>query len=85
MIDKMLSISTAHLTPETAKNWNEGKLPEIWIMAYQYGWVMWVDEDPDAVPAEVSKIFEVAHLAGCKFVRLDCDVEPHPELPTYEW
>lgn len=103
---KMLTISTAHITPETAKLLNElatGKTKSANniitenIAVYTkdtYGWFIYCvnhvpyklkDPNDKNKYKDLRNIIELAHDIDCDIICLDCDYEPLPYLPTYDW
>lgn len=95
-IDKMLTISTAHIPKHTAEALGglsdhlEAKLHEdvMYTPWCDYGWVFWASQETgmfeDEHP-ELAAVLRFAHNYGCDFVRLDCDANPIEALPTFDW
>lgn len=88
-IRKMLDLSTAHL-PESL---GTDLTAEYGVTAYrtEYGFLMWVPDDPSevnddaSVPSEVLIIQKYARALGCDYVLFDRDGPINPNLPTWEW
>lgn len=90
-ISKMLTISTAHITKETADLLNvEMKEDNMWLCVYNkenYGWFIHVPDDLEDlnVPDELMKCLLFAKDIGCDWLCLDCDGEVLPYLHQYNW
>lgn len=89
-ISKMLTISTAHIRPETAKFLDkEEKECGTGLIVYnksEFGWFVFV---PDAgcldTPIDLHECLLLAHLNGCDWLCLDRDGERVDDLQEYEW
>jgi len=95
-IDKMLTISTAHIPKHTADalgglpdHQNAKLYPEVVYTPWMgYGWVFIAGQDTGLLEdehPELAAVLRFAHNYGCDFVRLDCDANPIEALPTFEW
>lgn len=90
-ISKMLTISTAHITMETARELNiESNTNNMQLSVYKksdYGWFIYVNDDLDnrTIPDDLLKCLEFAKDLGCEWLCLDCDGEVLEYLYTYEW
>lgn len=93
-ISNMLTVSTAHIKPETAK-WLERQW-EIFdssIVVFSkgvYGWFVYVDYPGRAniykeLPKDLVVLFRLAAEHGCEWLCIDRDVEVVSELPVYNW
>lgn len=94
VIRPVLDVSTGHLPARYAEN---GPGAEEGVIAYalgEYGWLMWVPDDPDTHSAdydlaaqapEILVVQRYARAAGCDYVMFDRDSEANPDLPTWEW
>lgn len=98
-IEKMLVLSTAHVTKETAEwldkiDWlNEGPAGNTYGT---YGWFTYAHDDntcePSAphapegeYPADLWAVFQKARELGASYVLLDCDATEIDGLPEYDW
>lgn len=90
-IAKMLTISTAHITAETATKLDlEPNTDEMQLSVYRksdYGWMIWVNFNLDNCNAtdDLRKCLELAKANNCEWLCLDCDGEIVDELDKYEW
>lgn len=100
-IEKMLVLSTGHITEETAKRLNEEaeELPPFcnieWGPAFarEEGWLFYVPkmaengepDDPEGTPDDLARVFMFAREHGCDWVMLDCDGPQVELLPHHEW
>lgn len=85
MIERMLFLSTANLTPETCNVYLR-TAPFAAFEKGDYGWFVHVATDlPDALPADLADCFEVARRDGVEWIMLDRDAQEHPDLPAYDW
>lgn len=90
--DKMLTLSTAHLT-ETTRNLLEKESEEnnMCLTVYDkatYGWFIYVApnllENNNNIPADLKRCIDLAHHYDCTILCLDCDAEPIDQLPQYD-
>lgn len=87
-----LVVSTAHVEMDEAARFDEGDLPEglhtPWAHP-EYGWIFWIDDEPQAFEAEMSQGFRdvlaYARTHGLKWVRFDRDGVELPGATTYDW
>lgn len=85
-IVKMLELSTAHVTGDTAQSLNAGH-----FLAYQkgeYGWfvpVLAFDLLTEPCPIELAWCFNLATERGCDWIMFDRDCDMVPGLPVFEW
>lgn len=91
-ITKMLTISTEHITPETAEKLNkEPDANNMSLCVYEkaeFGWFIHIPEDMDdceQVPDDLRRCIEFADEQGCEWLCIDCDGETVDELPLHEW
>lgn len=91
-IQKMIILSTAHITEQTAKLLD--KEPEensMTISVYkksEYGWFLPIENisyDTAAVPEDLKKVIAFAKDHGCSWLCLDCDGPILEYLDTYKW
>lgn len=101
LIEKMLVLSTGHITEETANILNEAAedYPPFcdleWrpTFARDESWVFYVrplasngvPDEAEDTPPELSRIYALAREQGCEWVMLDCDGERLEALPWHEW
>ncbi|MGE5510371.1 MAG: hypothetical protein ACM31O_03855 [Bacteroidota bacterium] len=89
-VEPMLTISTAHLTPATARAL-EHRRGEIALTIFDkgdYGWLIHIDtSEPIAtsVPADLAALLGYARGLGCVWLCLDRDAATHPEIATFDW
>jgi hypothetical protein len=96
-IIKMLTLSTAHITEETANELDtEAKscgLSDIPFAVYReddYGWFICLSShlellDEIYLPEDFKACCYLAKENDCEWLRLDRDGEIVPDLPTYDW
>lgn len=90
-IRKVLDISISHLPMEQGATLNE--LDGVVAHEYQYGWLMWVPNDPDEsnlameeqAPENILMLQRYARDLDCDYIMFDRDAEPEDQLPSYEW
>lgn len=86
MIDSVLTLSTAHLRPETAKALNDqdGTIPGHYDI--EYGWLFWTFMTEGAeYPPEIAHILRLAAKQSIAYVRFDADGDTVPWLPVWDW
>lgn len=88
-IQKMMVLSTAHMSPATAANWIL-ECPWACYDKGDYGWFMYVCDDVGiteaaGVPPEIRSAIHVAKREGCDWIMWDCDSPLVDELPQYDW
>lgn len=86
-IEKALTLSTAHITEETAR-WLDTN-PEQFVI-YQkknYGWFISVREleDFEGIPADLVFLIGYAMGCDCDWIQLDQDAGTINGLPTFDW
>lgn len=93
-ITKMLTISTAHITKETALLLDictDGVVREISNPVYSkgdYGWFIYIgcnDSDDPFIPNDLRKCLKLAENNDCDWLCLDRDAEIVDGLDKYEW
>ena len=91
-LEKMLTISTGHVTHETAKLLASDAIPSTTVFAKgEYGWLIYIPDVmvdyvmPEHRPAELHAAMFLAHKLGCVWLVLDCDAPEIEELPTFKW
>ena len=96
-ISKILTISTAHISKETAQllesanaNWVEDEA-NIILAVYKksdYGWFIFVDPfcfDDRNIPNDLLKVIKFTKDNNCEWLCLDSDGEVLDCLDVYEW
>ena len=95
-ISKVLTLSTIHIKPETAK-WIENKKNIENLAIYEkseYGWFIFVEKDyleeltevvGNNIPQDLLDTMNFARLQGCEWLCLDCDGNEIDDLPSYDW
>lgn len=87
-ISKMLVVSTAHLTQETADQLSAESLP---VASYpnEYGGFVYVPTDPidreAGLTEDIAAVFKLARALHCEWVKLDRDAPELDGLKIYEW
>lgn len=95
-ISKVLTISTAHITEDTAtKLRNSADINEMQLTVYEkaeYGWWIFISDDLDEffnngenIPQELWECMRFAASCECNWLCLDCDGEELNELQKFEW
>ena len=93
-ISKMLTLSTGHITRDTA-NLLESLADEyediigspIIYKKGDYGWFVHIPEELDeySIPYDLLQVLEFAKRHDCDWLCLDCDGQEIEFLPQYEW
>lgn len=95
-IDKMLSLSTAHITKATG-DWldEQSKLTannEMELITYpkgEYGWFIplykEMFEEQKIIPESLLLILGYAWGTGCQWIMFDNEIEEIDDLPKYVW
>lgn len=90
-IHKMLCLSTAHVSRETADDFENpvgmGTLP-IFYEKREYGWFVVVSKDVETdkdYPADIVEVLAYARARGCTWIMLDQDGPVIDGLRTWEW
>lgn len=85
MIEKMLALSTAHLTETTCNDW----LPHSPFAAYpkgDYGWFVYIPDDlPHDLPADLAECLALARGQDCDWLMFDRDADAIGILQVYDW
>lgn len=90
-ISQMLTISTSHISNETAKLLDESDLGIVVFNKGEYGWFIWLSDkkeyyENEKIPTDLFKIMDYTkHIVGCEWLCLDVDGEILDVLNTYEW
>lgn len=91
-IQKMITLSTAHITEQTAKLLDkEPEKNNMTISVYkksEYGWFLpieSIDYNTAAIPEDLKKVIAFAKDHGCSWLCLDCDGPILDYLDTYKW
>lgn len=90
-ITKMLTISTAHITEETARLLElEPDNDNMQLIVYNkadFGWFIYVNEylENRDIPDDLRKCLELAKENDCKWLCLECDTDVVDGLDEYEW
>lgn len=85
-IDKMLTISTSHVTSKTCNEWLGG--PDRSISAYpkgEYGWFIYTDGDNKDLPNDLLLCVQFAREHGADWLVLDCDGDQVDGLVIFDW
>jgi hypothetical protein len=82
----MLTLSTAHITPETGEFLNDPADP--FLVVYkkiQFGWFMCLNQSMPHLPKDLADIINFAKNNECTCICLDRDGEEVSQLPIYNW
>ena len=88
-IEKMLTISTAHVSHETEEKLDkESYSDEMQLSVYKkedYGWFIFIPDtiDDKNIPDELKKCIELAKRNDCSWLCLDCDGNIEEGLETF--
>lgn len=93
MIDKILTLSTAHITEEDAKYL--GKEESFSVGDFGFGFFMFtyigrdIDELSEWCPKQYSiafkNILKHARKKNCRYICLDCDADVIEDLQVFDW
>lgn len=84
-VHRMLTISTGHISKETAGLLD---IAEMEIAAYRkgdYGWFVTCWDLDDTLPDDLRTCTEYAEKNGCDWLCFDCDGPVVDDLPVYHW
>ena len=83
-IHRMLTISTGHITKETASLLDIAEMETVAYRKDDYGWFVtdW-DLDDDTLPDDLRVCVEYAEKNECDWLCLDCDGPVADGLPVY--
>lgn len=79
-VSKMLALSTAHITEQTCNQF----LATVGYEKGEYGWFVYTNLSVP-IPDDLKACLEYARTIDCEWVMFDLDVDPLPQLPTYDW
>jgi hypothetical protein len=96
---RMLVLSTAHVSKETADLLNERGSEALFTFYPKgdYGWMIPVQRlqhektgaisvaNPERMPGDLVQVMVMALNERCEWVMFDCDADQIPGLPVYEW
>jgi len=87
-IQKVLVLSTCHITEDTDELLREGKVPNL-VIPYEEGYFLWApslaSELSDDIPGELKFLLGYARGCTCQWLRLDCDGPERDDLAKWEW
>lgn len=91
-IDRMLTLSTAHISPETVKKLrNNPETDELCMTVYPkagFGWYVYFSGLPQStiarLPEDLKVCITAAQNMDCAVLCFDCDASPLAYLPVYE-
>ena len=93
-IERVLTVSTAHISAETDEKLCNGDMDEAGMSVYEkgeFGWFLFVDPVVECfwykekIPEDLMSCIRLAQANHCEWLCLDRDAEILSELPTYEW
>jgi len=76
MIEKILTLSTAHLPVDP-------DFEDLRAIPFKYGFVVWVEEPDNTMASWLYIIMELAWDEGCTLIMFDCDAEVCEDLPCW--
>lgn len=93
LIERMLVITTGHLTTDT-RRWLEEQFPDdsrvpINILHGRYGWLVWAGspecgpEEDFEIPMDLAAVRRFCRENSIRYVMFDCDAPIHDDLPVY--
>lgn len=90
---QMATLSTCHITETDALLLQEdctALIPRVTVYELgEYGWLVWVEQDEDAMPAgyseEFLKLFKLAKEFNAAYIRLDRDADQIEGLAKFDW
>lgn len=88
-INKMLTVSTGHISKETAELLDKDNI--YGLVVYQkdeYGWFIFLSEEDDyyaGIPDELLKLIKFAKDLGCSWLCLDRDGDVLEYLEVFDW
>lgn len=88
-ISKMLTLSTAHLKPETRDFLIFESIKAYYglsVYSNEYGFFVYVDTDNDSknIPCDLSDCLQLAKENDCEWIKFDRDEILLDKLPVYE-
>lgn len=86
-IHKMLVLSTAHITRETAEKLENDAYALSTYPREEYGWFIYIPYDWDEyeLPEDLKACIKLAKNNNCVWLCLDCDGLTTHNLPVYDW
>ncbi len=88
-ISRMLTLSTAHISKETADKLGDQNSISLWIYdKVGYGWFIYIPDEHDLstdIPDDLLIVVQFAKQMDIGIVCLDCDGNTLDQLPTYDW
>ena len=78
MIEKILTLSTAHLPADP-------DFGDLRAIPFEYGFVVWVEQPDNTMFTWLYLIMEWAWDEGCSLVMFDRDGEVSEDLPRLSW
>lgn len=87
-IEKILTLSTAHIRESTAEAIDNERLPIIFFPKGEYGWFIYIGYSifmSDQVPPDLFACMNLARQNGCVWLCLDRDGPLIDKNPKYEW
>ncbi|MBA8881677.1 hypothetical protein [Phyllobacterium myrsinacearum] len=86
-IRKFITVSTAHVSFETAALLNDNvNRPCLGGTYGDYGWFLYArDDDQGEIPDDLWKVFQWVVQQGIDYVVLDRDADHIDSLPTFDW
>lgn len=87
-ISKMITVSTAHVSTETAELLENGKLNIVVFDKGDYGWFIYLSNEDDYyynIPTELNNLMKFAKDLGCEWLCLDCDGEVLEYFEVFNW
>lgn len=90
-INRMITLSTAHIKESTADYLNDETREDLIVYPkLDFGWFICVDtdcidEELERIPEDLAAVIRFAKENDCQWVCLDCDGPIVDDLPQYDW
>ena len=93
-IDKVLTLSTGHVTKKVANRLDAAKYnddPELLVIGFEYGWILSTGNlrgcEREGIELDecLVTLGKLAEDNDCDYIMLDCDVNVIKGLQDYEW
>jgi len=84
--ERMLVLSTAHITQATCNEWLAQATIPAWPKG-EYGWFVYATEEIGDAPTDMEAVIHYAREANCDWIMLDRDAATidDPRIPTFDW
>ena len=82
MIEKCLTISTAHTPKDAGEDHDFGPFR---VSGHEFGWIIFIFKGAKNVPKWLLPIYKYAYNAGCVMIMFDQDADSVDEFECYDW